>query len=133
MRNDLGIYHLFGENKKVKHLFYNWCKGNDEFCEWDIENIENDLYIPCVNTSEKYIYFSHGNILDFLEEQGYYIGLPLRGKFKFVTCCYFKCEKSTRVGAPFYNNSGITGRTKALEIGIMKCLSHLEEKLWKNS
>ena len=128
MRNSVGIYHLFGENNKVKKLFYEWCKTNDEFCEYDIEQIGHDLGLPCINNTTKYIYFSNGNILDFLEEKGYYIGLPLRGQFKFVTCCYQVKEFPT-VGRPFYNNSGIVGRTKALEIGVKKCIEHLEKSL----
>ena len=30
MNNNVGIYHLFGENNKVKKLFYEWCKTNDD-------------------------------------------------------------------------------------------------------
>ena len=129
MNNSAGLHHLFGENNKVKKLFYEWCKENDEFCEYDIERIENDLFLPCINNTTKYIYFSNGNILDFLEENGYYIGLPLRGKYKFVTCCYYKDEKSVRVGIPFYNNAGIVGRKKSLEKGIEKCIEHFEKRL----
>ena len=132
MRNSVGIYHLFGENSKVKKLFYEWCKTNDEFCEYDIEQIGHDLGLPCINNTTKYIYFSNGNVLDFLEEKGYYIELLLRGQFKFVTCCYFKEDdgaKYPHVKRPFYNNSGIVGRTKALEIGVKKCIEHLEKSL----
>lgn len=132
MRNSVGIYHLFGENNKVKKLFYEWCKTNDEFCEYDIEQIGHDLGLPCLNNTTKYIYFSNGNILDFLEEKGYYIGLPLRGEYKFVTCCYLKEDNGAKyqvVKRPFYNNSGVVGRTKALETGVRKCIEHLEKSL----
>lgn len=128
MRNNVGLYALFGDNKKAKILFYDWCKNNEELCEYDIEQIENDLFIPCINNLDKYFYFNKGNILDFLESKGYYIGLPLRGHFKYVTCCYQVKEYPT-VGRPFYNNSGIVGRTKALEIGVKKCIEHLEKTL----
>lgn len=128
MRNTLGIYNLFGENNKSKMLFYNWCKDSDEFCEYDVEMLENDLFIPSINTSDQYFHFHRGNILDFLESKGYYIGLPLRGHFKYVTCCYQVKEYPT-VGRPFYNNSGIVGRTRALEIGVIKCIEHLEKTL----
>lgn len=127
MRNNLGIYKLFGKNDKAKKLFYEWCASCDELCEYDVEQIAHDLGLPCIDNSHEYIYFSTGNILDFLEEHGYYIGLPLRGKFKFVTCCYFKT--SNHVPRPFYNNSGVVGRVKALEIGITKCLDEMEKYL----
>jgi len=132
MRNTLGIYNLFGENNKSKMLFYNWCKDSDEFCEYDVEMLENDLFIPSINTSNQYFHFHRGNILDFLESKGYYIGLPLRGEYKYVTCCYFKDPsdiKTKSVRRPFYNNSGIVGRTRALEIGVIKCIEHLEKTL----
>jgi hypothetical protein len=127
MRNNLGLYHIFGKNEKAKILFYNWCKGNEELCEYDIEQIENDLFIPCIDNLDRYFHFHTGNILDFLESRGYYIGLPLRGKFKYVTCVYHK--ENERVGMPFYNNSGVVGRTRALEIGVQKAIEHLENNL----
>lgn len=132
MRNNIGLYHLFGENNKSKKLFYEWCKTNEELCEYDIEMIGHDLGLPCIDNTPKYIYFSNGNILDFLESKGYYIGLPLRGEYKYVTCCYFKEPSEAKyqsVKRPFYNNSGIVGRTKALEIGVTKCIEHLEKTL----
>lgn len=128
MKTNLGIYHLFAENKKAKQLFYEWCKENKNLCAYDLENIANDLFIPCINTTNRYIHFSNANILDFLEDNGYYIGLPLRGKFKFVTCCYYR-GGSKNVNRPFYNNSGIKDRTKALETGVIKCIEHLENSL----
>lgn len=129
MRNNVGIYKLFGDNKKVKILFADWCKKNEELCEYDLEHILIDLEMPCINNTDRYFHFHKGNILDFLEKNGYYIGLPLRGEFKFVTCCYFKGEKSKNVGMPFYNNSGIKDRNIALEKGIQKCIEHLEKNL----
>lgn len=127
MRNNLGICKLFGENIKSKKAFYDWCKNSDELCDYDLENIENDLILPCINNTHEYVYFSKGNILDFLEEQNYYIGLPIRGKFKFVTCVYYKSGES--VGYPIYNNSGVKERIRALELGIIKALEHLEKRL----
>ena len=41
---------------------------------------------------------------------------------------YFK-DKYKFVKRPFYNNSGIVGRTKALEKGIEKCIEHFEKRL----
>lgn len=68
MRNKIGVYQLFGENIKAKRLFYDWCKNCEELCEYDVEQIENDLVLPCIGNTEKYIYFSSGNILDWLEK-----------------------------------------------------------------
>lgn len=127
MRSNLGIYHLFGENNKAKKLFYEYCKNSDELCAWDLEVIENNLGLPSINNSQEYVYFSKGNILDFLEENGYYIGIPIRGKFKFVTCVYYKTGESA--GYPIYNNSGVKERVRALELGISKALEHLEKRL----
>lgn len=129
MRNSLGIYHLFGENNKSKKLFYEWCKNDDNLCEYDLEHIAIDLVTPCNNNTDRYAHFSTANILDFLEEHSYYIGLPLRGNFKYVTCVYKKEENQKSVGMPFYNNSGIVGRTKSLEKGIQKAIEHLEKTL----
>lgn len=127
MRNNLGLRNLFGDNIKSMRLFLDWCKNNDELCDYDLEHIEFALALHAINNVEMFFHFHTGNILDFLESKGYYIGLPLRGKFKYVTCCYFK--KNDVVGRPFYNNSGIVGRTKALEIGVIKCIEHLEKNL----
>lgn len=129
MRNSVGLRAMFGDNMKSMKLFVDWCDSNDEFCEYDIEHIKMSLALSGINNSEMFFHFHTGNILDFLEGLGYYIGLPLRGEYKYVTCCYFKSEKSNRVPMPFYNNSGIVGRTKALEIGVKKCIEHLEKNL----
>ena len=127
MRNTLGIYELFGDNQKSKELFLNWCREDDEFCEYDVEKIEIDLYTPSTDNSEMYFHFHHGNILDWLEHQGYFIGLPIRKKFKYVTCVYYK--QSSILPFPLYSNSGVTSRTKALELGIIKAINDLEKKL----
>jgi len=129
MRNSVGLRDMFGENIKSINFFVDWCDSNDEFCEYDVEHIKMSLALGGTNNSEMFFHFHTGNILDFLESRGYYIGLPLRGEYKYVTCCYFKGEKSKKVGMPFYNNSGIVGRTKALEIGVKKCIEHLEKNL----
>ena len=128
MRNSVGLRAMFGDNIKSMKLFVDWCENNDEFCEYDVEHIKFSLSLGGTNNSEMFFHFHTGNILDFLESKGYYIGLPLRGHFKYVTCCYQVKEYPT-VGRPFYNNSGIIGRTKALEIGVKKCIEHLEKTL----
>jgi hypothetical protein len=128
MRNNLRLRAMFGDNLKSIKLFLDWCETNDELCEYDLEHIQISLALGANNNSEMFFHFHTGNILDFLEEKGYYIGLPLRGEYKYVTCCYQVKEFPT-VGRPFYNNSGIVGRTKALEIGVKKCIEHLEKSL----
>lgn len=122
-----GLYHLFGENIKVKKDFYNWFKEQEDCCEYDLETLENDLFLPSLDTIKKYIYLDKGNILDYLESKGYYIGIPIRNKFKFVTCCYYK--EGEFAGRPFYNNSGVKERIRALELGIEKCINELEKQL----
>lgn len=132
MRNNLGLRAMFGDNIKSINLFLDWCKTNDELCEYDLEHIQISLALGANNNSEMFFHFHTGNILDFLEEKGYYIGLPLRGEYKYVTCCYLKKDDGAKyqvVKRPFYNNSGIVGRTKALEIGVKKCIEHLEKSL----
>lgn len=132
MRNSVGLRAMFGENIKSMKLFVDWCDSNDEFCEYDVEHIKMSLALGGINNSEMFFHFHTGNILDFLESKGYYIGLPLRGEYKYVTCCYFKEDDGSKfpsVRRPFYNNSGIVGRTRALEIGVKKCIEHLENKL----
>jgi len=128
MRNSVGLRAMFGENIKSMILFVDLCDSNDEFCEYDVEHIKMSLALGGINNSEMFFHFHTGNILDFLESKGYYIGLPLRGKFKYVTCCY-QVRDCPTVGRPFYNNSGIVGRTRALEIGVKKCIEHLEKTL----
>lgn len=128
MRNSVGLRAMFGENIKSMKLFVDWCDSNDEFCEYDVEHIKMSLALGGISNSEMFFHFHTGNILDFLESKGYYIGLPLRGEYKYVTCCYQVRDYPT-VGRPFYSNSGIIGRTKALEIGVKKCIEHLENKL----
>ena len=132
MRNSVGLRNMFGENIKAIHLFIDWCRENDELCDYDLEHIEFTLALGATNNSEMFFHFHTGNILDFLESKGFYIGLPLRGEYKYVTCCYFKEDDGSKfphVNRPFYNNSGIVGRTRALEIGVKKCIEHLENKL----
>lgn len=132
MRNNLGLRNLFGDNIKSIKLFIDYCEKNEELCEYDLEHIKIALALHAINNVEMYFHFHTGNILDFLEEKGYYIGLPLRGEYKYVTCCYFNRKDGSKypsVGRPFYNNSGIATRTRALEIGVKKCIEHLEKTL----
>jgi hypothetical protein len=124
--NKLGVYDLFGENNEARKDFYNWCKNNDEFCEYDLEHLEIELYMPAMDNTEKYFHFHRGNILDWLESEGYYIGTPLRGEFKFVTVCHFN-SKGNVSQKPLYSNSGVKSRTRALELGVIKCIDNFEK------
>lgn len=130
MRNDIGLCALFGVNMKSKQLFYKWCQECKDLCEYDRENIEIDLFVPCINNLQRYFHFNHGNILDWLEEQGYYIGLPLRGNFKYVTVVH-KNTKGDVNQTPIYSNSGVKSRTRALELGVMRAIEDLETNLSK--
>lgn len=128
MINKLGIYHLFGENNKSKRKFYNWCKHNDEFCEYDLEHLEIDLFTPTLDNTDKYFHFHRGNVLDWLESVGYYIGIPLRGKFKYVTVVHFNFKGNVSQ-KPIYSNSGVKERNRALELGVIKAIINYENKI----
>jgi len=49
-----GLFELFGENKKAKKDFFNWCKDSEELCDYDLELLENDLFIAIIDNSVKY-------------------------------------------------------------------------------
>jgi len=132
MHNKIGIYHLFGENIESKKCFWNWINSKSNICEYDLQKIQIELFTPSLNTAERYFYFSYGNILDWLEENGYYVGLPLRGKFKWVTVCHFN-SKGTVHQTPIYSNSGVKERRRAIELGVQKCIEHFEIKLKQKS
>lgn len=125
MRNKVGVYHLFGESIKSKKEFFYWCKNNDEFCDYDLEHLEIDLFTPTINNTDRYVHFHRGNILDWLESIGYYIGTPLRGEFKFVTVVHFN-SKGNVSQRPIYSNSGVKSRNRALELGVIKSIEHYE-------
>lgn len=113
-----GISHLF-PNDGVSIEFLQYCKKSEEFSELGLERIENALFLPMMDNFDEYIH----HILDWLEEKGYYIGLPLRGKFKYVTVCHFK-DKVTVHKTPIYSNSGVNDRRRALELGVINCIEH---------
>ena len=69
MRNNLGLRDMFGDNIKTIHLFIDWCRENDELCDYDLEHIEIALGLGAINNSEMFFHFHTGNILDFLESQ----------------------------------------------------------------
>lgn len=128
MRNSVGLRDLFGDNMKSAKLFLDWCKESDELCEYDYEHIAIALELGAVNNTPRFFHFHDGNLLDFLEEQGYYIGTPIRGSFKYVTVVQFKGDKK-KIGRPVYSNSGVVNRYRALELGCMAAIKHLEQEL----
>lgn len=124
MMNSVGIFNLFGENKKAKKLFLEWCKNCEEFCDADIENLESDLLLPHIDNSEQYFHFHNGNILDFLESEGLYIGLPFNEKSGFSAVLH----SGNGVTYTYSDTNGLS-RTKALEIGVQRAIDKLEERL----
>lgn len=132
MRNELGIYHLFGENEEAKRKFYNWCENNEELCEYDLEQIAIDLEMPVLDNMSKYIHFHLGSILDWLESIGYYIGIPLRGKFKYVTVVHFNYKGNVNQ-RPIYSNRGVKLRSRAIELGIIKSIEHYNKSKNENN
>lgn len=129
-RNYVGVYNLFGENELSKKKFFEWCKTNEDFCEYDIDRLEADLYMPVVENTQRYFHFHIGNILDWLESEGYYIGLPLRGEFRYVTVVHYDYQGNVKQ-KPLYSNSGVKNRNRALELGVKKAIEHLEKGLNK--
>lgn len=127
-RNYIGLYNLFGDNNESKKAFLEWCKDNDELCEYDIERIAIDLYAPVVDNSDRYFHFHKGNILDWLESCGYYIGLPLRGRFKYVTVVHFNSQGNVNQ-KPLYSNSGVKDRNRALELGVIRAIEAYDKQL----
>ncbi len=97
----------------------------------DIEKLFEDL----IYVSNNFINFKSLNNLeevtiedvrDFLEEQGYYIGIPIRGTFKYVTVVHRKTFNTSSVTSStlIYNNSGMKDRKDALYKGVRKSLEH---------
>lgn len=126
MRNCVGIYTLFGDNEKSKELFINWCEHNEEFCEFDIDRIASDLYLPATDNSEMYFHFHRGNLLDFLEEQGYFIQLEVSLQFNYSATVYTKIEG---IRMPIFFNGFYEDRNKHYEKAVSAAINHLEEKL----
>jgi hypothetical protein len=124
----MGIKEMFGDHKKVIKHFLNWCKELEELCEYDYEHLCITLELGSLDLPIKLIHFSNSNILDYLEEQGYYIGLPLRGEFKFVTVVHYN-SKGNVSQRPLYSNSGVKDRNRALVLGIQRAIKDLETKL----
>lgn len=126
MRNTVGLYHLFGDKEKSKELFLEWCETCGDLCEWDIDRIASDLYLPATDNSERYFHFHRGNILDFLEEQGYYISLEVSRGFDFNSTVYLR-EIMSRTA--LYTAVNEETRNIAYECAIRYSIKHLEEKL----
>ncbi len=124
----LGMYNLFYKLDRCKILFIEWCKKNDSFCEYDIEKIGIDLYNPVIGEISEYIHSQRGNILDFLEEQGYFISIKVKKDFKFGVTVhknhdYREVSRNTLV----FSNSKSYSRDRAYLIGISESLIDLEK------
>lgn len=130
MRNEIGIAHLFGANVKAKNKFINYCKDCDELCEYDYEQIVIDLGLGSLNNTPRYFHFHTGNILDWLETEGYYIGIHVRSDFKRVPVVYTS-NGHEKYPQPkkIFSNSRVKSRTEALEIGVQKAIEDLEKQL----
>jgi len=127
--NNKGIYHLFEGKKKAAKLFLDWCETSEELCEYDFERLKDALFFPIIDNLEEFIHLNTGNILDFLEENGYYISLPVRGEFKYVTVVHIKTilDNAVTSSTKLFSNSGVKSRVKAVYRGIEKSLEHLEK------
>lgn len=118
-----GIYHLFGGNKKAKLDFYNWCKDNEELCPYDLELLENDLFLPALDSTQKYVYLNKGNLLDWLESKGYYIELRVNNK-KFHSVVKYNEDKIS-----YTYTSEYMKRVPAIEASIKKSIEHYEKNI----
>lgn len=128
MRNEINVREMFNDNTKVIKHFLNWCKKSEELCEYDYEHLCIALSLGALDKSLELVHFHKGNILDYLEEQGYYIGLPLRGEFKYVTVVHYNSKGNVNQ-RPLYSNSGVKNRNRALVLGIQRAIEDLETKL----
>lgn len=126
MKNSIGVYHLFGNNDSIRREFYMWCKRNDDFCDYDLDHLGIELTMPTINNTYKYFHFSMFNILDWLESLGYYIGIPLRGEFKFVSVVHLNTKGNVNQ-RPIYSNSGVKTRNRAYELGVINAIKHYVE------
>ena len=126
--NKIGIYHLFGGNVKAKESFLAYCRTCDELCENDVENIEKALYLLIVDNTAQYLYFHTGNILGWLEKNGYYIELLLLSNFNYVTVGKYKNTESKRQ-ENLHVSTGVNSRVRALELGIIASIKDLENRI----
>jgi len=116
----MGLYHLFGENKKAKEDFYNWYKNSGEACDYDLEHLENNLLFAFIDNTDQYVHFSNANILDWLEENDYYVGIKPNKSLNYATTVYKANNKIKPF--PLYSNSDVKGRRNALNVGITKAI-----------
>lgn len=128
MRNEMNLREMFNSNYKVMKLFLDYCKDNDNLCEYDLEHITMSLALGDCGV-DRYFHFHTGNVLDWLESYGYYIGTPIRGNFKYVTVVQYKGEEDIRIGRPIYSNSGVVSRDRAIYLGVSAAIKDLEDRL----
>lgn len=118
MRNKIGLRELFGDNRMAFEQFAYWLnKNSDELCIHDLEMVSLAYGLNSEKYVDEFIYFHHGSILDWLEELGYKIGLPVRNG-KYVTCVYYGGKD------PLYSNSGMKDRRSAIIKGIQNAIKH---------
>ena len=127
MINEVGVHQLFGDNKKARRAFYDWCKASGEFCEYDLEILGMELGVPFCNNTEKYVHFHKGNLIDWLEQQGYFITMKISNSLKYAPVVYH--TQGSNRPFPFYHNAGMNSRIKAWEKAIEKAIDHLEQNL----
>lgn len=127
MRSKVGIFHLFGENKKARKAFWDYCSTSDEFCEYDLELLEIKLGIPVIDNTDEFVHFHTGNIIDWLQIKGYFIAMKISNSLKYVPVVYH--AKDNQKPYPLYHNAGMADRLRAWETAVAKAIDHLEQNL----
>ena len=122
MRNEINVKELFSNNTKVIQDFLQWCKDNDELCEYDLENLALSLELGAQNVATKLFHFHKGNILDYLEEKGYRIGIfPMTSRKWVMETYYNDCF------VPI-NHSNHVSRNEAIMQGVKYSIEHYENR-----
>lgn len=124
-KNDLNIFELFKGCPNTRLAFFRWCKNSSEFSEDDIEHLENHFLFPTLGSFRTY----QNDLLDFLEENNYYVGTPLRSNFKYVTVVHKKEDNYVNNSTLIFSNSGFIDRLKSSYRGVEKSLENLEKEL----
>lgn len=119
MRNNIGIYHLFEGCENTKKKFLEWCKNNDELCDYDLEHIEIDLYMPAINNTDRYFHFHKGNLIDFIEDSGFYFDLIRSSRDEGTV--HIK-----NIGGSIIRFTFDKGKEKAIQEAVKKCLKLIE-------
>lgn len=128
MRNTIVVYNIFKNCDRVKKDFNEWVKDSEVFSDYDLERLEIDLYFPFQDNSDRCFYLHKGILLGYLESKGYYICYNVTGKFKYVSCFYFKSDE-TEITDTLYSQSGFEDSQEALEKAVTSAIKHLEAYL----